>query len=132
MEPHTARKPSDHRPVRLHLVYTSVWSVAKVSLLAGLILAVVTAVSGLILWTVLDQSGVLNQLDSILSGPAPADAASTASVKKIVNPGTVILMSSALGLLGAIFTMVVGAIVALLYNVSARFTGGLFVGFQRD
>ncbi|MCI0156531.1 DUF3566 domain-containing protein [Leifsonia shinshuensis] len=126
-------EPVERHDARLHLVYTSVWSMAKVSLLVGLIMAAVTVLASALLWTFLNQIGAFQQIDSLLSGPSGETTASSASnVVKVVNFGTVFVASVAVGLVGALATMVGGMLLALLYNLSSKATGGLFIGFRQD
>lgn len=130
---HEIDESAERNDARLHLVYTNVWSMAKVSLLVGLIMAAVTVLARALLWAFLNQIGVFQQIDSLLSGPGGETTASSASsVAKVVNFGTVLIGSIVLGLAGALATMVGGMLTALFYNLSSKATGGLFVGFRKD
>ncbi|ERK73219.1 DUF3566 domain-containing protein [Leifsonia aquatica] len=130
---HNIGESAERNDARLHLVYTGVWSMAKVSLLVGLIMAAVTVLASALLWTILDQIGAFQQIDSLLSGPAGETTASSASsVAKVINFGTALVGSVAVGLVGALATMVGGMLIALLYDLSSKATGGLFIGFRHD
>ena len=130
---HNIGESAERNDARLHLVYTGVWSMAKVSLLVGLIMAAVTVLASTLLWTFLTQVGAFHQIDTLLSGPAGETTAfSASSVTKVVNFGTVLIGSIVVGLAGALATMVGGMLIALLYNLSSKATGGLFVGFRQD
>ncbi|MGN7797742.1 DUF3566 domain-containing protein [Leifsonia sp. 22587] len=130
---HSIGESAEHNDARLHLVYTNVWSMAKVSLLVGLIMAAVTVLASALLWTLLNQVGAFQQIDTLLSGPAGETTASSASrIAKVVNLGTVLIGSIVVGLAGALATMVGGMLIALLYNLSSKATGGLCIGFRQD
>ncbi|TFC03356.1 DUF3566 domain-containing protein [Cryobacterium sp. MDB2-33-2] len=126
-----ARKSSDGpagKQVRLKFVDMNVWSVAKVSLLLGLTLGVVTTLCTLILWLVLNQAGAFDQLDALLAGTFSGSTTGS-SVKTSLGLGPVLIFSIALSVVGAIAGSALGAIVAVFYNLSAKPTGGLVIGF---
>ena len=120
--------PGTEKQTRLNFVSVSVWSAAKISLLLGLSVSVVTTLGTLVLWLVLNQTGAFDQLDGLLSGLSPGSQTAS-SVKTIFGLGPVLGISIAISLVGAIGGAGLGAIIAILYNVSVKVTGGLFIGF---
>ncbi|MEC5150566.1 DUF3566 domain-containing protein [Cryobacterium sp. GrIS_2_6] len=126
-----ARKSSDApagKQVRLKFVHMNVWSAAKVSLLLALTLGVVSTLGTLILWLVLNQAGAFDQLDTLLAGTFSGSTTGS-SLKTSLDLGPVLIFSIALSVVGAIAGSALGAIVAVLYNLSAKPTGGLVIGF---
>ncbi len=104
------------------------WSVAKISLLLWLSLSVVTTLGTLVLWLVLNQTGAFDQLDTLLSGIS-SGSKTVSSVKTYLGLGPVLGFSIAISVVGAIAGSAIGAIMALLYNLSVKLTGGLLFGF---
>ena len=118
-----------NRQVRLRLVYVDFWSVVKLSFLVWLCLGIVLIVASLLIWVVLYSTGVFDKLDSalqdILSDP-------NFSITASFGLGTVALFTFVVAILDVIVGTVLGAIAAVLYNLSVRFTGGVLVGFQNN
>ncbi len=120
--------PAAGKQVRLKFIHINVWAAAKISLLLGLSLSVVTTLVTLVLWLVLNQTGAFDQLDALLSGIS-SGSTTTSSVKTSLGLGPVLGFSIAISVVGAIAGSGLGAIIAVLYNVSVKPTGGLFIGF---
>jgi ABC-type Fe3+ transport system permease subunit len=118
-----------NRQVRLRLVYIDFWSVVKLSFLIWLCLGIVLVVASILIWVVLFSTGVFTKLDSalqdILSDP-------NFSITSSFSLGSVVLFTFVVAILNTIAGTVLGAIAAVLYNLSVRFTGGVLVGFQNN
>jgi ABC-type Fe3+ transport system permease subunit len=118
-----------NRQVRLRLVYIDFWSVVKLSFLIWLCLGIVLVVASILIWVVLFSTGVFTKLDSalqdILSDP-------NFSITASFSLGSVVLFTFVVAILNTIAGTVLGAIAAVLYNLSVRFTGGVLVGFQNN
>jgi hypothetical protein len=117
------------RQVRLRLVYVDFWSVVKLSFLIWLCLGIVLIVASILIWIVLYSTGVFTKLDSalqdILSDP-------NFSITDSFGLSKVALFTFVVAILDTIVGTVLGAIAAVLYNLSVRFTGGVLVGFQNN
>lgn len=120
--------PASGKQVRLKFVHINAWSVAKISLLLGLSLGIVTTLGTLVLWLVLNQTGAFDQLDTLLAGMS-SGSTTAIGVKTSLGLGPVLGFSIALGVVGAITGSALGTIMAVLYNLSVKLTGGLFIGF---
>jgi ABC-type phosphate transport system permease subunit len=118
-----------NRQVRLRLVYVDFWSVVKLSFLVWLCLGIVLIVASILIWVVLYSTGVFTKLDSalqdILSDPS-------FSITDSFGLSKVVLFTFVVAILNTIVGTVLGAIAAVLYNLSVRFTGGVLVGFQNN
>ncbi len=126
-----ARK-SNRRPpakqVRLRLVYIDFWSAVKLSFLVAVCLAVVSIVAAFLIWTVLNSTGIFNQLNSLVQ-----DIAGTGSdLTAVVSLGNVMGFAVVAALLDLVVTTALGAIIAVLYNLSVKITGGVLVGFTNN
>jgi hypothetical protein len=117
------------RQVRLKLVYLDFWSVVKLSFLIWLSLGIVLIVASALVWIVLNSTGVCDSLNTnlpdILGDP-------NFKIENSFGLGNVLLFSFVVALLNTVAGTFLGAIAALLYNLSVRFTGGLLVGFQNS
>jgi hypothetical protein len=119
--------PSSTAQVRLTLRYISVASVAKISFIVGVVLAIVGVIAAMILFGFLSVSGAISQLDSLIG--SALGSSSTSTVSSIATPGIVFAVSAGTGVLTIIGSTLGGIIGALLYNASVRGTNGLLVGF---
>ncbi len=124
----TAKRPTS-KQVRLKLVYIDFWSAVKISFLAGLAIAIIGVVATFLLWTVLTKTGVFDSIDGLftsISGQGSGNLMSALSL------GNVMSFSIIVGILDVVVVTALGAVVALLYNLSVKITGGLLVGFTNS
>ncbi len=123
----SAAKPSS-KQVRLKLVYVDFWSAVKLSFLVAICLAIVNIVGTFLIFTVLQTSGVFSKIDTLYAEIAgtSSDLASVLSIGNVM--GFVIVVS----LLNTVVITALGAVYAVLYNLSVRITGGLLVGFTNN
>jgi uncharacterized membrane protein len=117
------------KQVRLKLVYVDFWSVVKLSFLIWLCLGIVLIVASVLVWVVLNSTGIFGKLDETLSGILGQPDFHVTSTFGIVQVAGFALV---VALLDTVVGTVLGAIGAMLYNLSVRFTGGLLVGFQNS
>ncbi|SFR67412.1 Transmembrane protein of unknown function [Agromyces sp. CF514] len=126
-----ARK-SNRRPqakqVRLRLVYVDFWSAVKLSFLIAVALAVVSIVVTFLVHTVLSSTGIFENLNSLVQDVAGAGTDLTA----VLSLGNVMGFAIVAALLNLVVTTALGAILAVLYNLSVKITGGILVGFTNN
>ncbi|WP_022889122.1 DUF3566 domain-containing protein [Agromyces italicus] len=126
-----ARKSSKRAPakqVRLRLVYVDFWSAVKLSFLVAVCLAVVSIVATFLVWTVLNSTDVFAKLNELVK-----DVAGTGGdLSSILSLGNVMGFAVVAALLNLVVTTALGAIVAVLYNLSVKITGGILVGFTNN
>ena len=124
-----APRPASTKQVRLKLVYVDFWSVLKLSFLISVALGIVTVVVTVLVWVILNQTGIFNDLDSLL-GDILGDSGFT--IQDSFSVAQVMLFAVVVAVLNVVVGTVLGAIVAVLYNLSVRITGGLLVGFTNN
>ena len=117
------------KQVRLKLVYLDFWSVVKLSFLVWLCLGIALVVASVLVWVVLNSTGIFVQLDDTLQDILVDENFHVANTFGLVQIGVFALV---VALLNTVVGTVLGAISALLYNLSVRLTGGLLVGFQNS
>lgn len=119
---------SGGKQVRLRLVYVDFWSAVKLSFLGAVALAIVTMVSFFLVYLVLDATGVLSQtskiLDSITDG--------SIDLQGLIGLPQVMAFGAVVAILNLIVFTVLGAVVAGIYNMAVKVTGGLLVGFMSN
>jgi hypothetical protein len=120
----TTKSPSA-KQVRLKLVYIDFWSAVKLSFLVSLCLGIVLVVATFLIWFVLNTTSVFASLDAMLRDIIGDGF----SLSETIGLPQVMMFTLIVALLNVVTGTVLGAVAALLYNLSVRITGGLLVGF---
>lgn len=124
-----APKKTTTKQVRLKLVYLDFWSVVKLSFLTAICLGIVQVVVAILVWTVLNATGIFGELDDLFREVLNDETFSVTSEFSLVTVASFALIVAALNV---VIGTALGAIFAVLYNLAARITGGLLVGFQNN
>ncbi|MEO6309320.1 MAG: DUF3566 domain-containing protein [Leifsonia sp.] len=122
----TRSKPT--KQVRLKLVYIDFWSSVKLSFLVAICLAVVTIVATFLIFTVLNQTGVFDKANALYTDIA----GTSADLKSFLSVANVMGFAVIVAILNTVVITALGAIFAVLYNLSVKITGGLLVGFTNN
>ena len=115
------------KQVRLRLVYVDFWSAVKLSFLAAVALAIVTVVATFLVYMVLQTTTVLSKLDDLLKAFDDSFTLST-----YVGLPQVMAFAAIVAILNLVVVTVMGAVVAGVYNLMVKVTGGLLVGFTSN
>lgn len=116
------------KQVRLKLVYVDFWSSVKLSFLIAICLAIVTIVATFLIFTVLNQTGIFDKINDLYT----SIAGDSTDLKSILSIGNVMGFAFVVAVLNTVVITALGAIFALLYNLSVKMTGGLLVGFTNN
>jgi hypothetical protein len=118
------------KQVKLKLVHIDFWSAVRMGLLITLALGIATIVGFIFLWVIVSFTGLGSSLNSLLS--TIGITTEGAGVQDTLTLGRVF----GFALVISVFNMVVGTILAgvwaLIFNIIAKFTGGLSVGFTNN
>ena len=117
------------KQVRLKLVYIDFWSAVKLSFLVALSGAIIILAATLMIWVVLNTTGIFDEVGGLIAEILGDDTFSLSSTLSLTN---VLMYSLIVGALNVVVGTALGAIGALLYNLSVRMTGGLLVGFTNN
>ncbi|EIC06515.1 hypothetical protein HMPREF1529_00861 [Microbacterium sp. oral taxon 186 str. F0373] len=115
------------KQVRLRLVYVDFWSAVKLSFLAAVAIAIVTVVASFLIYTVLSTTGLIGKLDDLFKA-----FDDNFTLSDVINLPQVMAFSSVVAILNLIVITVLGAVVAGIYNLMVKVTGGLLVGFTSN
>lgn len=124
----TSSKKLPAKQVRLRLVYIDFWSSLKLSFLVAVCFAIVNIVGTFLIYTVLKSTQIFDKINALVTDIGGADA----SIDKTLSLGNVMGFSVVVALVNLIVITVVGALIAVLYNLSAKITGGVLVGFTNN
>jgi len=113
--------------VRLRLVYIDWVSALKVSFLIGVVQAVIIIVATAVLNVVIVQTHLFDAASAVI-GTVIGNSAF--DVSSLTNFGQAIAFAFAIGILNLVIITVMGALTAIIYNVIAKITGGIKIGFS--
>jgi len=119
---------SSAKQVRLRLVYIDFWSAVKLSFLAAVALAIVTVVSFLLVYLVIQTTGLIDKVDELFQSVSDGGA----SIRTFIGFPQVMAFAAVVAILNLIVVTVLGAVVAGIYNLAVKVTGGLLVGFTSN
>lgn len=122
------RKKAPAKQVRLKLVYVDFWSAVKFSFLVSVCLAIVGIVAAILVYVVLQTTGVFTKIDTLFTDIVGEDN----SLSKFISFPQVAFFSVIVGILNTIVGTVLGAIGALIYNLLVRVLGGFQLGFTSN
>ena len=118
------------RRARLVVSKVDTWSVLKLAFLLSVALGIITVVASLVLWLVLDLTGLfqgINELLSMLGGSAEG-----ADIKKFLSLGNTALFSTLISVVNVILLSALSVLGAILYNIAASLIGGIGVTLTDD
>jgi uncharacterized membrane protein SpoIIM required for sporulation len=116
------------KQVRLRLVYVDFWSAVKLSFLAAVALAVVTIVSFFLVYMVISATGLISKMDDLFKSFTDGGA----SLTQFIGLPQVMAIAAIIAILNLIVVTVLGAVMAGIYNLAVKVTGGLLVGFTSN
>ena len=121
-------KPKNRRAT-MRLVYIDFWSALKMSFLVSIIVAAITVVLSLIVWSLMERFGVVSAASAFLEDIAGAQGANLVAGLTFPNVMTFTLV---VALLEVIVVSALGAIFAALFNLAVHVVGGWKVTFGSD
>lgn len=129
-----ARRPRKTVPavkqVKLKLVHIDFSSAVRMAFWITLALGIATIVGFILLWGMVSFTGLGASLNTLLGNLGIVDPA--AAVNPMANLAKVVGFSVGLSIFNMVFGCILAGVWALIYNVIARFSGGLAVGFTNN
>jgi hypothetical protein len=125
-------KKSSHKTtakqVRLRLVYIDFWSAVKLSFLAAIAIAIVTVVSFVLIYLIVSTTGLIARADEFFGSFSDGSFL----ISQVVGFPQVLAFSAIVAILNLVVITVLGAVIAGIYNLAVKVTGGLLVGFTSN
>ena len=119
------------RRARLLVSKVDPWSVLKMAFLLSVALGIVTVVAAIVLWTVLDLTGIFDQVDSLLGTLAGSEGGGF-ELKKVASLGQVASFAVIIAVINVVLLTALSMLSAVLYNISATLVGGIGVTLTDD
>ena len=116
------------KQVRLRLVYVDFWSAVKLSFLAAVAISIATVVAYLLVFAIVQTTGIIDQVDEFFTSFSDGGV----SIRAFVGFPQVLAFSSVVAILNLVVVTVMGAVVAGVYNLAVKVTGGLLGGFTSN
>ncbi|MFF2030474.1 DUF3566 domain-containing protein [Arthrobacter sp. NPDC058192] len=107
------------------------WSVLKMAFLLSVALGIVTVVAAIVLWTVLDLTGIFDQVDSLLGTLAGSESGGF-ELKKVASLGQVASFATIIAVINVVLLTALSMLSAVLYNIAATLVGGIGVTLTDD
>lgn len=121
--------PPAAKQVRLNLVYIDLWAAVKVSALVSAAISISVFLVVLLSWVLLSSVGVIGAVEGVV---ADVLGEGSGAILALLSFEQVALLGLVSGLINMVSLTVLGSLSAILYNVIARLTGGLTVGFTNQ
>ncbi|WP_427135008.1 DUF3566 domain-containing protein [Pseudarthrobacter sp. S9] len=119
------------RRARLLVSKVEPWSVLKMAFLLSVALGIVTVVAAIVLWTVLDLTGIFDQVDSLLGTLAGSEGGGF-ELKKVASLGQVASFATIIAVINVVLLTALSMLSAVLYNIAATLVGGIGVTLTDD
>lgn len=119
------------RRARLLVSKVDPWSVLKMAFLLSVALGIVTVVAAIVLWTVLDLTGIFDQVDGLLGTLAGTESGGF-ELKKVASLGQVASFAVIIAVINVVLLTALSMLSAVLYNIAATLVGGIGVTLTDD
>ena len=117
------------RRVRLTVTRVDPWTVLRLAFLLSVAAAIITIVAVMLLWTMLQISGVFDSVDDTLQSVL-GDGALT--ITQYFSFGRVFSVALLIGAIDVVLITALSTIAAFLFNLAASLTGGLELSATED
>ena len=124
-----ARPP---RRARLRLTRIDPWSVMKTSFLLSIAFGIVTIVSVLMVWSVLDAAGVWDSINKSVRDILGGETAQDFNVENYVGTSRVVGFTMLIAVVDVVLLTAIATLGAFLYNMAAALLGGVEVTLAED
>ncbi|MDQ4491815.1 DUF3566 domain-containing protein [Sinomonas sp. ASV486] len=120
------------RRARLIVSKVDTWSVLKMSFLLSVALGIVTVVASIVLWMVLDVTGIFDKINGLLGEIGGSESGGALDLKKIASLGQVASFATIIAVVNVVLLTALSMLTAVLYNISATLVGGIGLTLTDD
>ncbi|NUP73658.1 MAG: DUF3566 domain-containing protein [Sinomonas sp.] len=119
------------RRARLLVSKIDPWSVLKMSFLLSVALGIVTVVASIVLWTVLDITGIFDKINGLLGEVAGSESGGF-DLKKVASLGQVASFATIIAVVNVVLLTALSMLTTVLYNIASALVGGIGVTLTDD
>ncbi len=120
------------RRARLRLTRIDPWSVMKTAFLLSIALGVVTVVSVLMVWTVLEAAGVWDSINQAVQNILGGESAGDFDIEDYLGTSRVLGFTMLVAVIDVVLLTAIATLGAFLYNMAAALLGGIEVTLAED
>ena len=118
------------RRARLVVAKVDTWTIAKLAFLLSVAMGIVSVVSAVILWLVMQATGAFDSLNELLT--MLGTTGNQIDISEYLSLGQVALYTTVVAVVDVVLFTILGVIAGLLYNVAAKLVGGIGVTLTDD
>lgn len=118
------------RRARLVVAKVDTWTIAKLAFLLSVAMGIVSVVSAVILWLVMQATGAFQSLNELLT--MLGTTGNQIDISQYLSLGQVALYTTVIAVVNVVLFTVLGVIAGLLYNIAAKLVGGIGVTLTDD
>ena len=119
------------RKARLLVSKIDPWSVLKMAFLLSVALGVVTVVAAIVLWTVLDLTGIFDRVNTLLGDIAGTESGGF-DLRDFASLGQVVSFATIIAVVNVLLLTALSMLAAVLYNIASTLVGGIGVTLTDD
>lgn len=124
------KKKKGPRTVRLTVSAVDPWSVMKMSFLMSVAIGIATIVAFVVLWLVLQATGVMSGLESTMTEVAGAESAE--KIIGIFGFGRVVAAGFIIAVINIVLMTALSTLAAFIYNIGSLIAGGFHLTLTDD
>jgi len=118
------------KQVKLKLVHIDFWSAVRNGFFVTLAMGIATMAGFFVIWVILSTTGLFGSLNSLLN-TASGDAAQV-DVSQTLSLPRVLSFGGTLAIVNIVGGTILSGLSALIFNIIARLSGGIRVGFTNE
>lgn len=128
----TKRNVSPVKQVKLKLVHIDFWSAVRNGFMVTLAMGIATIAGFFVIWLVISTTGLFSSLNSLLNSAVGGDTGQNVDVAETLSLPRVLSFAGTLAIVNIVGGTILSGISALIFNIIARLSGGIRVGFTNE
>jgi hypothetical protein len=128
----TKRNVSPVKQVKLKLVHIDFWSAVRNGFMVTLAMGIATIAGFFVIWLVISTTGLFGSLNSLLNSAVGGDTGQNVDVAETLSLPRVLSFAGTLAIVNIVGGTILSGISALIFNIIARLSGGIRVGFTNE
>jgi hypothetical protein len=125
------RNVSPVKQVKLKLVHIDFWSAVRNGFMVTLAMGIATIAGFSLIWLVISTTGLFGSLNSLLNTAAGGDVQQV-DVAETLSLPRVLSFAGTLAIVNIVGGTILSGVSALIFNIIARLSGGIRVGFTNE
>lgn len=120
------------KQVKLKLVHIDFWSAVRNGFMITLAMGIATIAGFFLVWLVVSTTGLFGSLNSLLNTAVGGSSGQSVDVAQTLSLPRVLSFAGTLAIVNIVGGTILAGVSALIFNVIARLSGGIRVGFTNE